>query len=219
MQFFLDTANLDEISRGMALGVIDGVTTNPTLMSREGIRGEAAVKQRYVDICEALEGGPVSAEVIATDTEGMLNEGRELANLHPSIVVKVPCTREGIRTIRQFAQKKIPTNCTLVFSIGQALLAAKAGATYVSPFVGRLDDISEDGIQLVEEIVSVYEEYGFDTQVIAASIRHSRHIIDCLHAGADIATCPLKAIEALLQHPMTDRGVEQFLKDYESVQG
>ncbi len=214
MKFFLDTANLSDIERGMSLGVIDGVTTNPSLMAREHVHGAEAVKAHYLKICELVDGGDVSAEVIATDYEGMLSEGRALAKLHSSIVVKVPCIRDGIRAVRQFSREGIRTNCTLVFSEGQALLAAKAGATYVSPFVGRLDDICADGVALVAAIVRMYSTYGFDTQVLAASIRHTQHIIQCLQVGADVATCPLKAIEGLLTHPLTERGLAQFLADH-----
>lgn len=219
MKFFLDTANLSDIERGMSLGVIDGVTTNPSLMAREQVRGDAAVKAHYVKICELVEGGDVSAEVISTEYEGMLAEGRALASLHPSIVVKVPCTRDGIRAVRQFSREGIRTNCTLVFSVGQALLAAKAGASFVSPFIGRLDDICANGIALVDAIVRVYSTYGFATQVLAASIRHTQHILQCLEVGADVATCPLKAIEGLLEHPLTDKGLAQFLADYAKVNG
>lgn len=216
MKFFIDTANLEQIREAHKLGVLDGVTTNPSLMAKENIRGEEACRRHYIDICRIVE-GDVSAEVIATDFEGMVREGEELAALDPHIVVKIPCTAEGIRAVTYFTAKGIRTNCTLVFSVGQALLAAKAGATYVSPFVGRLDDISEDGVALVAHIVRVYRTYGFRTQVLAASIRHTHHIIQCMDAGADVATCPLNAIMGLLKHPLTDSGLKQFLADHARV--
>lgn len=218
MKFFIDTANLDQIREANELGVLDGVTTNPSLMAKEGIKGEENIKNHYVDICNIVE-GDVSAEVIATDYQGMIAEGTELAALHTQIVVKVPCTKEGIKSIRYFSENGIKTNCTLVFSLGQALLAAKAGATYVSPFVGRLDDISTDGIALIRQIADVYNYYGYRTEVLAASIRHTMHIIQCLEAGADVATCPLDAIMGLLKHPLTDSGLEKFLLDYNKLNG
>ncbi|MDL2255523.1 fructose-6-phosphate aldolase [Parabacteroides sp. OttesenSCG-928-K15] len=218
MKFFIDTANLDQIREANDLGVLDGVTTNPSLMAKEGIRGVENQHNHYLKICEIVD-GDVSAEVIATDYEGMIREGEELAALHPQIVVKVPCIEEGIKAIRYFTQKGIRTNCTLIFSVGQALLAAKAGATYVSPFVGRLDDISSDGIGLVAQIVEVYSTYSYETQVLAASIRHTQHIIECLEVGADVATCPLGAIKGLLKHPLTDSGLATFLADYQKVNG
>ena len=227
MDFFLDTANLDQIREGVELGIIDGVTTNPSLMAKEGIKGEAAIHAHYRAICE-LVGGDVSAEVISTDYDGMLarsakalaDQAEEFHNLARNIVVKIPCTKDGIRAICKFTDELgIRTNCTLVFSLGQALLAAKAGATYVSPFVGRLDDVSEDGIALVRDIVNTYTAYAYDTQVIAASIRHTRHIIQCLEANADVATCPLSAILGLLNHPLTDIGIVRFLDDYKKVNG
>lgn len=218
MKFFLDTANLDQIREANDLGVLDGVTTNPSLMAKEGIKGVENQHNHYLKICEIVE-GDVSAEVIATDYEGMIREGEILAALHPQIVVKVPCIEAGIKAIRYFTQKGIRTNCTLVFSIGQALLAAKAGATYVSPFVGRLDDISADGIGLVAQIVEVYSTYDYATQVLAASIRHTQHIVECLEVGADVATCPLSAIKGLLKHPLTDSGLATFLADHKKVNG
>lgn len=218
MKFFIDTANLDQIREAYDMGVLDGVTTNPSLMAKEGIRGVENQRKHYVDICNIVN-GDVSAEVIATDYEGMIREGEELAALNPHIVVKVPCIADGIKAIRYFSEKGIRTNCTLVFSVGQALLAAKAGATYVSPFVGRLDDISEDGIGLVANIVSMYRTYGFQTQVLAASIRHTAHIVQCIEVGADVATCPLAAIKGLLKHPLTDSGLQKFLEDYKKVNG
>lgn len=216
MKFFIDTANLDQIREANELGVLDGVTTNPSLMAKEGIRGEENCRKHYIAICEIVK-GDVSAEVISTDYEGMIKEGTELAALHPNIVVKVPCVADGIRAIKYFTDNGIRTNCTLVFSPGQALLAAKAGATYVSPFVGRLDDIASDGIELVEKIVDMYRYYGFQTQVLAASIRSTQHIIQCIQAGADVATCPLSAIKGLLKHPLTDSGLAKFLEDYRKV--
>lgn len=216
MKFFIDTANLDQIREANDLGVLDGVTTNPSLMAKEGIKGEENCRKHYVEICSIVD-GDVSAEVIATDYAGMIREGEELAALHPNIVVKVPCIADGIKAIRYFTDKGIRTNCTLVFSPGQALLAAKAGATYVSPFVGRLDDIASDGIQLVEKIVDMFAYYGYETQVLAASIRSTQHIIQCIEAGADVATCPLNAIKGLLKHPLTDAGLEIFLNDHKKV--
>jgi len=218
MKFFIDTANLDQIREANDLGVLDGVTTNPSLMAKEGIKGEAKIKQHYIDICNIVN-GDVSAEVIATDFEGMIREGKELADLHPQIVVKVPCIKDGIKAIKYLTDNGIRTNCTLVFSVGQALLAAKAGATYVSPFIGRLDDISTDGVELIRQIVDIYNYYGYETEVLAASIRDTMHIIQCLQAGADVATCPLDAILGLLKHPLTDIGLEKFLADYKKING
>lgn len=216
MKFFIDTANLDQIREAYELGVLDGVTTNPSLMAKEGIKGIENQRKHYVDICNIVQ-GDVSAEVISTDYEGMLREGEELAAINPHIVVKVPCITDGIKAIKYFSGKGIRTNCTLVFSIGQALLAAKAGATYASPFVGRLDDIGEDGIALVEQIVEMYGYYDYPTKVLAASIRNTRHIIQCVEVGADVATCPLSAIKGLLRHPLTDSGLQKFLEDYKSI--
>lgn len=218
MKFFIDTANLDQIREANAMGVLDGVTTNPSLMAKEGIKGVENQRQHYIDICNIVD-GDVSAEVIATDYEGMIKEGEELAALNPHIVVKIPCIADGIKAIKYFTSKGIRTNCTLVFSAGQALLAAKAGATYVSPFVGRLDDICEDGVGLIAQIVNIYRTYGFKTQVLAASIRHTRHIIACAEVGADVVTCPLAAIKGLLKHPLTDSGLATFLADYKRVNG
>jgi transaldolase len=212
MKFFIDTANLDQIREAQDLGVLDGVTTNPSLMAKEGIKGSDNILKHYVDICN-ITTGDVSAEVISTDFEGMVREGEMLADLHPRIVVKIPMIKDGIKAIKYFTEKGIKTNCTLVFSAGQALLAAKAGATYVSPFVGRLDDISSDGMQLIADIRIIYNNYAFETQILAASIRHPIHIIDCAKFGADVATCPLSAITALLNHPLTDKGLAQFLAD------
>ena len=212
MKFFIDTANLAQIQEAEHLGVLDGVTTNPSLMAKEGIRGEANIQKHYKDICHIVQ-GDVSAEVIATDYEGIIREGEILANLHPQIVVKVPMIKDGIRAIRYFSQKGIRTNCTLVFSAGQALLAAKAGATYVSPFIGRLDDISTDGLGLIADIRLIYDNYGYNTQILAASVRHTMHIIECAKIGADVITAPLSAILGLLEHPLTDIGLEKFLAD------
>lgn len=212
MKFFIDTANLDQIREAQDLGVLDGVTTNPSLMAKEGIKGQDNILKHYVDICN-ITSGDVSAEVISTDFEGMIREGEMLADLHPRIVVKIPMIKEGVKAIKYFTEKGIKTNCTLVFSAGQALLAAKAGATYVSPFIGRLDDVSTDGIQLIANIRLIYDNFGYETQILAASVRHPMHIIDCAKVGADVATCPLNAITALLNHPLTDKGLAQFLAD------
>ncbi len=217
MKFFIDTANLAQIKEAQELGVLDGVTTNPSLMAREGIKGEANILQHYIDICQ-ISDGDVSAEVISTDYNGMIREGEHLASLHPRIVVKVPMTKDGVKALRYFSSKGIRTNCTLVFSAGQALLAAKAGATYVSPFLGRLDDISTDGMLLIEQIVKIYKNYQFKTQVLAASIRHTIHIVKCAEAGADVATCPLNVILDLLKHPLTDNGLAKFLADHAKSQ-
>jgi transaldolase len=213
MKFFIDTANLEQISEANALGILDGVTTNPSLMAKEGISGYDAVMKHYIDICQIVD-GDVSAEVISTDFEGMIREGEMLAALHPNIVVKVPMIKDGIKAISYFTKKGIRTNCTLVFSAGQAILAAKAGATYLSPFVGRVDDISWDGIELIHQIVNIYQNYNFETQVLAASIRNPLHIVQCAEAGADVVTCPLSAITGLLKHPLTDIGLAQFLADH-----
>lgn len=213
MKFFIDTANLDQIREAQDLGILDGVTTNPSLMAKEGITGEKNIKQHYIDICEIVD-GDVSAEVIATDFEGILKEGEALAKLHDQIVVKVPMIKEGIKAIKYFSDKGIKTNCTLVFSVGQALLAAKAGASYVSPFIGRLDDISSDGLNLIADIRRIYDNYGFETEILAASVRHTMHVIDCARIGADVMTGPLSSIEGLLKHPLTDSGLEKFLADY-----
>ncbi|MGS2761201.1 fructose-6-phosphate aldolase [Sinomicrobium sp. M5D2P9] len=214
MKFFIDTANLQQIEEAQALGVLDGVTTNPSLMAKEGITGRNNILKHYVDICNIVE-GDVSAEVIATDFEGMIKEGEELAELHEQIVVKVPMIKDGVKAIKYFTDKGIRTNCTLVFSAGQALLAAKAGAAYVSPFIGRLDDISTDGLNLIAEIRQIYDNYDFSTEILAASVRHTMHVIDCAKIGADVMTGPLSSITGLLKHPLTDIGLEQFLKDYQ----
>ncbi len=212
MKFFIDTANLAQIKEAQELGVLDGVTTNPSLMAKEGIKGDEAVKKHYLDICNIVD-GDVSAEVLSTDYEGMIKEGEAFAKLHPQIVVKIPMIKEGVKAIRYFAKKGIRTNCTLIFSPGQALLAAKAGASFVSPFIGRLDDVSTDGLRLIEEIRLIFDNYGIETEILAASIRHPMHIIECAKIGADIATCPLSAITALLKHPLTDSGLAQFIAD------
>jgi transaldolase len=217
MKFFIDTANLDQIREAKDLGVLDGVTTNPSLMAKEGISGTDRVMKHYVDICNIVEDGDVSAEVISTDFAGMVKEGEELAALHENIVVKIPMIKDGVKALRYFSDKGIRTNCTLVFSAGQALLAAKAGASYVSPFVGRLDDISTDGIQLIEQIRLIYDNYGYDTEILAASVRHPMHIIQCAEIGADVMTGPLSAILALLKHPLTDNGLAQFLADHQKA--
>ena len=213
MKFFIDTANLDQIKEAQDLGVLDGVTTNPSLMAKEGIKGDEAVKQHYIDICNIVD-GDVSAEVIASDYEGIIREGETLAALHEQIVVKVPMIKEGLKAIKYFSNKGIRTNCTLIFSAGQALLAAKAGASYVSPFMGRLDDISADGLALIDEIRTIYDNYLYETEILAASVRHAMHMIDCAKIGADVATAPLSAITALLNHPLTDIGLEKFLADH-----
>lgn len=218
MKFFIDTANLDDIREAYDMGVLDGVTTNPSLMAKEGISGQKNVMAHYQAICNIVDNN-VSAEVIATDYEGIMKEGRELAEIDDKIVVKVPMIKDGIKAIKQFTAEGIRTNCTLVFSAGQALLAAKAGASYVSPFIGRLDDIAFDGLELIDQIVSIYDNYGYDTEVLAASIRHTMHLIQCAEIGADVATCPLKVIKSLLNHPLTDKGLTQFLADHAKSNG
>jgi transaldolase len=218
MKFFIDTANLSEIQEAVELGVLDGVTTNPSLMAKEGIKGMDNIMAHYKQICELVD-GDVSAEVIGITFEDMIREGEMFADLHPNIVVKVPMTRDGVKAIKHFAEKGIKTNCTLIFSAGQALLAAKAGATYVSPFVGRLDDIGHDGLVLVQQIVDIFSNYGYPTQVLAASVRHVPHLIQCAEIGADVVTCPLSVITGLLNHPLTDKGLAQFLADHKKVNG
>jgi transaldolase len=212
MKFFIDTANLKEIKEANALGILDGVTTNPSLMAKEGIKGEANINQHYVDICNLVD-GPVSAEVLSVDFAGMVAEGEKFAALHKNIVVKVPMTIDGVKAIKHFSSKGIKTNCTLVFSAAQALLAAKAGASMVSPFIGRLDDSNWDGVQLIHQIVHIYSTYNYSTEVLAASIRSGLHIVKCAEAGADIATCPLSSIQNLFKHPLTDIGLEKFIAD------
>lgn len=216
MKFFIDTANLAQIKEAQDLGILDGVTTNPSLMAKEGISGHDNIIKHYLDICNIVD-GDVSAEVISTDFEGIIREGEFLASLHPNIVVKVPMIKDGIKAIKHFSNKGIKTNCTLIFSAGQALLAAKAGATYVSPFVGRLDDISQDGMDLIASIRTIYDNYMFDTQILAASVRHPLHIIQCAEIGADVMTGPLSAILALLNHPLTDIGLQKFLDDHKKA--
>lgn len=216
MKFFIDTANLAQIKEANDLGILDGVTTNPSLMAKEGIKGDAAVMQHYKDICELVD-GDVSAEVIATDFDGMVKEGEILAALHKNIVVKIPMIKDGIKAIKYFSNKGIRTNCTLVFSAGQAILAAKAGASYISPFVGRLDDIGFDGMELIAQISHIFSVQGYETEILAASIRNPIHIIKSAEAGADIITSPLASILALLNHPLTDKGLEQFLADHKKL--
>jgi len=218
MKFFVDTANLDEIREAHDLGVLDGVTTNPSLMAKEGIKGRDDIRAHYKAICSIVENN-VSAEVIATDFEGMLKEGRELARIDDKIVVKVPMIKDGVKALTQFKNEGIRTNCTLVFSAGQAILAAKAGASYVSPFIGRLDENSQDGLELIETIRHIYDNYGFETEILAASVRHTLHLIRCAEIGADVATCPLSVIMALLKHPLTDSVLEQFLADHRKANG
>ncbi|MBO6606753.1 fructose-6-phosphate aldolase [Psychroserpens sp.] len=213
MKFFIDTANLDQIKEAQDMGILDGVTTNPSLMAKEGITGHDNIMKHYVDICNIVD-GDVSAEVISTDFEGMVREGEALADLHDQIVIKLPMIKDGVKACKYFADKGIKTNVTLVFSPGQALLAAKAGATYVSPFIGRLDDISTDGLNLINEIRLIYDNYNFSTQILAASVRHTMHVIDCAKIGADVMTGPLSSIAGLLKHPLTDIGLEKFLADY-----
>lgn len=218
MKFFIDTANIAEIKEAYDLGVLDGVTTNPSLMAKEGISGHSNILAHYKTICDIVDDN-VSAEVIATDFAGMMKEGHELAKIDDKIVVKVPMIRDGIKAIKAFSEEGIRTNCTLIFNAGQALLAAKAGASYVSPFIGRLDDISVDGLNLIEQIVHIYQNYGYTTEVLAASIRHTMHLIHCAEIGADVATCPLNVITSLLKHPLTDSGLEKFLADYKKSNG
>lgn len=216
MNFFIDTANLDEIREAYDLGVLDGVTTNPSLMAKEGISGDEDITAHYKAICDIVD-DKVSAEVIATDFDGMIKEGMGLAKIDDKIVVKIPMIKEGIKAIKYFHSEGIRTNCTLVFSAGQAILAAKAGASYLSPFIGRLDDISFDGLELIEQIAHIYQNYDFETQILAASVRHTMHLIKCAEIGADVVTCPLKVITGLLNHPLTDKGLAQFLADHAKV--
>jgi transaldolase len=216
MKFFIDTANLNEIKEAYDLGVLDGVTTNPSLMAKEGIKGEQNVRDHYKAICNIVDNN-VSAEVIATDYETILKEGRLLAKIDDKIVVKVPMIKDGVKAIKKFTSEGIRTNCTLVFSSGQAILAAKAGASYVSPFIGRLDDISQDGLELIAQMVNIYSNYDFQTEILAASVRHTMHLIQCAELGADVVTCPLNVITALLKHPLTDSGLEKFLADHKKV--
>lgn len=217
MKFFIDTANLDQIKEAHDLGILDGVTTNPSLMAKEGIKGHNAIMNHYKAICEIVD-GPVSAEVISTDFNGIVEEGKKLAKIHDNIVVKVPMIKDGIKAIKWFTDNGIQTNCTLVFSAGQAILAAKAGATYLSPFIGRIDDANWDGIDLIHQIVGIYNAQGFMTEVLAASIRTPLHIVKCAEAGADVCTCPLDSILGLLKHPLTDIGLQKFLEDAKKMQ-
>ena len=216
MKFFIDTANLEQIREANDLGILDGVTTNPSLMAKEGISGNEAILQHYKDICDIVD-GDISAEVLSTTYEEMIAEGETLAKIHPNIVVKIPMIKDGVKALKYFSDKGIKTNCTLIFSAGQALLAAKAGATYVSPFLGRLDDISTDSLNLIEEISLIFDNYNYPTQILAASVRHSMHIINCAKIGADVVTCPLQPILSLLKHPLTDSGLEQFIKDSQKM--
>lgn len=218
MKFFVDTADLNEISELNDLGILDGVTTNPSLMAKVGIQGRDKVLAHYKAICEMVD-GDISAEVISTDFEGMMREGKELAALHSNIVVKVPMIRDGVKAIKAFHGMGIRTNCTLIFSVGQSILAAKAGASYISPFVGRLDDVSTDGLNLISDLVEVFDNYAFETEILAASIRHPMHIVDCARLGADVVTCPASSIDKLFNHPLTDSGLEKFLADYKKVEG
>lgn len=217
MKFFIDTANLEQIREANDLGILDGVTTNPSLMAKEGISGTEAILQHYKDICDIVDGA-ISAEVLSTTYEEMIAEGEILAAIHPNIVVKIPMIKDGVKALKYFSNKGIKTNCTLIFSAGQALLAAKAGASYVSPFLGRLDDISTDSLNLIEEIRLIFDNYGFETEILAASVRHSMHIINCAKIGADVVTCPIQPILSLLKHPLTDSGLEQFIKDSQKMQ-
>ena len=217
MKFFIDTANLEQIREANDLGILDGVPTNPSLMAKEGISGNEAILKHYKDICDIVD-GDISAEVLSTTYEEMIAEGDILAQIHPNIVVKIPMIKDGIKALKYFSNKGIKTNCTLIFSAGQALLAAKAGATYVSPFLGRLDDISTDSLNLIEEIRLIFDNYGFETEILAASVRNSMHIINCAKIGADVVTCPIQPILSLLKHPLTDSGLEQFIKDSQKMQ-
>lgn len=218
MKFFIDTANLNEIKEAYDLGVLDGVTTNPSLMAKEGIQGAENIRAHYKAICKIVDAN-VSAEVIATDFDGIIKEGRELAKIDDKIVVKVPMIKDGVKAIKKFSSDGIRTNCTLVFSAGQAILAAKAGASYVSPFIGRLDDVGQDGLDLIAQIVNIYNNYGFETEILAASIRHTIHLLQCAELGADVVTCPLAVITGLLKHPLTDSGLAKFLADHKKVNG
>ncbi|WP_276504625.1 fructose-6-phosphate aldolase [Terrimonas pollutisoli] len=213
MKFFIDTANLAQIKEAHDLGILDGVTTNPSLMAKEGIKGQEAIINHYKTICELVDGGDISAEVVSTDFEGIVEEGKKLAAIHPNIVVKVPMIKDGVKAIKWFTDNGIRTNCTLVFSAGQAILAAKAGAAYVSPFIGRIDDSNWDGVELIAQIAQIYSIQGYKTEILAASIRSALHIVKCAEAGADVCTCPLDSILGLLKHPLTDIGLAKFLED------
>jgi transaldolase len=212
MKFFIDTANLAQIKEANELGILDGVTTNPSLMAKEGIKGEAAIAAHYKAICEIVD-GDISAEVLSTDFKSMVEEGKKLAAIHPNIVVKIPMIKDGVKALKWFTDNGIKTNCTLVFSAGQAILAAKAGATYVSPFIGRIDDSGWDGTELIGQMAHIYTVQSFKTEILAASIRNANHIIKCAELGADVCTCPLDSILALLKHPLTDLGLAKFLED------
>lgn len=218
MKFFIDTANLNEIKEAYDLGVLDGVTTNPSLMTKEGIAGKENITAHYKAICGIVDNN-VSAEVIATDFDNIIKEGMALAKIDDKIVVKVPMIKDGVKAIKKFSSEGIRTNCTLVFSAGQGILAAKAGANYLSPFIGRLDDISQDGLDLIAQVRHIYDNYGYETEILAASIRHTMHLIKCAEIGADVATCPLKVIMDLLKHPLTDSGLEKFLSDHKKANG
>jgi len=213
MKFFIDTANIEEIKEAYDLGVLDGVTTNPSLMAKENITGKENIIKHYKAICNEVDDN-VSAEVISTAFDGMIKEARELADIDPKIVVKIPMIKDGVKAIKQLTRDGIRTNCTLIFNAGQAILAAKAGASFISPFIGRLDDVCSDGLSLIEQIVGIYDNYAFETEILAASIRHNMHLIQCAEIGADVATCPLKVITGLLKHPLTDSGLEKFLSDH-----
>lgn len=217
MKFFIDTANLDQIKEANELGILDGVTTNPSLMAKEGIKGQAAIMSHYKTICELVD-GDISAEVISTEFNAIVEEGKKLADIHPNIVVKVPMIKDGIKAIKWFSDNGIRTNCTLVFSAGQAILAAKAGATYLSPFIGRIDDSNWDGVELIAQISHIYSIQGYKTEILAASIRSALHIVKCAEAGADVCTCPLDSILGLLKHPLTDIGLAKFLEDAKKTQ-
>ena len=218
MKFFIDTANLDQIAEAKAFGILDGVTTNPSLMAKEGITGEDNIRNHYAEICNLID-GDVSAEVISTDFESMIKEGRALSEIAPNIVVKVPMIKDGVKAISWFTEHGIRTNCTLVFSAGQAILAAKAGATYLSPFIGRIDDITWDGMGLIQDIAEIYAIQGYETEILAASVRSSLHIVQAARSGADVVTCPLNAIMGLLKHPLTDIGLAKFLADHKKGNG
>ncbi len=213
MKFFIDTANLEQITEAQNLGILDGVTTNPSLMAKEGITGDSNIISHYKKICEIVD-GDVSAEVISTEFDGMVEEGNRLSKISNQIVVKIPMTKNGVKALKYFSNNNIKTNCTLIFSPGQALLAAKAGANYVSPFIGRLDDISSDGLSLISEIRQIFDNYNFKTEILSASIRHNMHIIDCAKIGSDVVTAPLSSIVGLLNHPLTDSGLKKFLDDH-----
>lgn len=218
MKFFIDTANINEIHEAQDMGILDGVTTNPSLMAKEGITGKQNILDHYKAICKIVDDN-VSAEVIATDFKKMVEEGKELASIDDKIVVKIPIIKDGVKAISALSAEGIRTNCTLIFNAGQALLAAKAGASYVSPFLGRLDDMGSEGLALIEQLVQIYDNYAFETEILAASIRHTMHLIQCAEVGADVATCPLKVITGILKHPLTDNGLEQFLTDYKKGNG